>query len=208
MKKRSSFNLGLVWFGAGVSLAEILTGTYYSDLGFSRGLAAILLGHLIGGVLMFLAGLIGAFSGKSAMEGVKTSFGTTGGKFFALLNVLQLVGWTGIMIYDGALAANGIFGTGRAMWAVIIGGLIIVWILMGAAWLEKVNIVAMAALFILSLLMLRLVFADTTHAAAAAAEKALTDAVVKIAEEAAGEAAAKAAEEAADAVVETAAGNI
>lgn len=40
------------------------------------------------------------------------SFGEKGGIFFSFLNVLQLVGWTAIMIYDGALAANGVLHTG------------------------------------------------------------------------------------------------
>lgn len=45
------------------------------------------------------------------METVKMSFGSKGGIFFSVLNVLQLVGWTAIMIYDGSFAANGIFKT-------------------------------------------------------------------------------------------------
>ena len=33
MERRTSlFDNGLIWFGAGVSLAEILTGTYFSTL--------------------------------------------------------------------------------------------------------------------------------------------------------------------------------
>ena len=49
MEKRTSlFENGLIWFGAGVSIAEILTGTYFAALGFGRGLAAILVGHVIG----------------------------------------------------------------------------------------------------------------------------------------------------------------
>ena len=63
------------------------------------------------------------------METVKGSFGIHGGQLFAILNVLQLVGWTAIMIYDGALAANGIFSTGHWVWCLVIGALIIVWIL-------------------------------------------------------------------------------
>ena len=47
---------GLIWFGAGVSLAEILTGTYFAPLGFGKGLLAILIGHGIGCLLLFLAG--------------------------------------------------------------------------------------------------------------------------------------------------------
>ena len=91
-KRTSVFENGLIWFGAGVSIAEILTGTYFSTLGFGRGLAAILLGHLIGGAMMFAAGMIGGLERKSAMETVKMSFGEKGSILFVLLNVLQLVG--------------------------------------------------------------------------------------------------------------------
>ena len=104
-KRTSVYENSLIWFGAGVSIAEILTGTYFAPLGFQRGLAAILTGHIIGCCMMFFAGLIGARMRKSAMETVKMSFGQKGGLLFAVLNVLQLVGWTAIMIYDGALAA-------------------------------------------------------------------------------------------------------
>ena len=109
-KRTSIFDNGLIWFGAGVSIAEILTGTYFAPLGMAKGLAAILIGHGIGCVLLFLAGYIGALSRRSSMETTKISFGNKGGLLFAFLNVLQLVGWTAIMIYDGALAAGGIFG--------------------------------------------------------------------------------------------------
>ena len=91
-KKTSVFNNALIWFGAGVSIAEIITGTFFAPLGFVRGTAAILLGHLIGCVLLFFAGYIGGIAKKSAMETTKYSFGLWGSKFFALLNVLQLVG--------------------------------------------------------------------------------------------------------------------
>lgn len=149
---------GLIWFGAGVSLAEIVTGTYFATLGFGKGMAAILLGHLIGGIMMYFAGLMGAREKKSAMETVKMSFGEKGSILFAGLNVLQLVGWTAIMIYDGALAANGIFAVGIWLWALIIGGLILVWIGIGLTNLGKVNTVAMAALFLLSLVLCKVIF--------------------------------------------------
>lgn len=74
----SIFNNGLIWFGAGVSIAEILTGTYLAPLGFNKGLAAIVIGHVIGCTLLFLAGLIGAYTKRSSMETVKMSFGQQG----------------------------------------------------------------------------------------------------------------------------------
>ena len=157
-RKTSVFANGLIWFGAGVSIAEILTGTYYSTLGFGRGLAAILLGHLIGGVMMFAAGLVGGLEEKSAMETVKMSFGEKGSLLFVLLNVLQLVGWTAIMIYDGALAAGGILAAPGWVWPLVIGGLIVVWILIGLTNLGRVNTVAMAALLVLCLILCFVIF--------------------------------------------------
>lgn len=151
---------GLIWFGAGVSIAEILTGTYFSSLGFQKGLAAILIGHVIGCVMLFLAGVIGGKSRLSAMETVKSSFGNKGGQFFAILNVLQLVGWTAIMIYDGALAVDGIVSTGRWLWCLIIGALIVVWILIGITNLGKINTAAMVLLFILTLVLCKVIFFD------------------------------------------------
>lgn len=159
MERRTSlFDNGLIWFGAGVSLAEILTGTYFSTLGFGKGFAAIIVGHVIGCVLLFLAGVIGGKSRLSSMETVKSSFGNKGGLFFALLNVLQLVGWTAIMIYDGALAAGGIFSSGHWIWCLVIGALIVVWIMVGITNLGKINTVAMTALFLLTLVLCKVIF--------------------------------------------------
>lgn len=161
MEKRTSLlENGLIWFGAGVSIAEILTGTYFSSLGFQKGLAAILIGHVIGCVMLFLAGVIGGKSRLSAMETVKSSFGNKGGQFFAILNVLQLVGWTAIMIYDGALAVDGMVSIGRWLWCLIIGALIVVWILIGITNLGKINTAAMVLLFILTLVLCKVIFFD------------------------------------------------
>ena len=51
--KTSVLSNGLIWFGAGVSMSEILTGTYFAPLGIKTGLFAILSGHIIGGILLF-----------------------------------------------------------------------------------------------------------------------------------------------------------
>lgn len=166
-KRTGIFENGLIWFGAAVSLAELLTGTYIAPLGFQRGLAAILVGHLIGCILLFLSGVIGGSVRKSAMESVKMSFGQKGSLLFAALNVLQLVGWTAIMIYDGAIAADGIMHTGRWVWCLVIGALIILWILVGVTNLGKINTIAMAALFILTIVLCKVIFFDSGMAGAA-----------------------------------------
>lgn len=157
-KKTSLFENGLIWFGAAVSLAEILTGTYFAPLGFIKGLGAIITGHIIGCVLLFLAGVIGGKTEKSAMETVGMSFGSKGKLIFAVLNIIQLIGWTAIMIFDGSLAANAIFSLGNAFWAIIIGALIILWILIGVKNLGKLNTLAMGALFILTVVLSFVIF--------------------------------------------------
>ena len=157
-KRTSVFDNALIWFGAAVSLAEILTGTYFAPLGFQKGVTAILLGHLIGCTLFYFAGRIGGEVRKSSMETVKMSFGQKGSVFFALLNIFQLVGWTAIMIYDGAFAAEGALHAGTWLWCIVIGGLIIVWILIGVKNLGKLNLAAMSALFILTVILCAVIF--------------------------------------------------
>lgn len=181
MKKTSTFQNSLIWFGAAVSLAEILTGTSFAPLGMARGIAAIVLGHIIGGVLFFFAGLIGGRTGRSSMETTKMSFGQKGGLLFAFLNVLQLVGWTAIMIYDGALAIDGIFHGLHWVWCVLIGGLIIVWILVGLANLGWINKVSMSALLILSVVLCYVIFSGNSPSAAAAGEAMTFGAAVELA---------------------------
>lgn len=80
-KKTSVFENGLIWFGASVSIAELLTGTSFAGMGAARGMAAIIIGHVIGCTLMFLAGIIGARTGSSAMGTVRISFGRYGASF-------------------------------------------------------------------------------------------------------------------------------
>lgn len=160
--RTSLFENGLIWFGAGLSIAEILTGTSFAPLGFGKGILAIIIGHIIGCLMLFCAGIIGGKERKSAMDTVTMSFGADGSKFFAFLNVLQLVGWTSIMIYDGALAANGIFNTGNWVWCLVIGALIILWVVIGITNLGKINTVAMAALFILTIIMCKVIFFSDT----------------------------------------------
>jgi putative hydroxymethylpyrimidine transporter CytX len=157
----SVFAGGLIWFGAAVSVAEIMTGALIAPLGFARGMAAVLLGHLIGGLLMFLAGRIGAVTGKSAMETVRIAFGERGAAFFASLNILQLLGWTAVMIAGAGAASRAIAGFGGVWaWSLATGGLVLLWLLPGVGNLRLLNIFAMAALFALTLAISADVFGD------------------------------------------------
>lgn len=163
--KTSVFSNGLIWFGAAVSIAEIMAGTFIAPLGFEKGFLAILLGHVLGCCLLYLAGLIGAKTGRCAMDTVKMAFGEKGAGLFSVLNILQLIGWTAVMILSGAAAANTVLPLGQDyIWSLIIGALIMLWVLVGFNRLKWLNIIAMSALFIVTLLLSSVVF-KTTHLA-------------------------------------------
>ena len=182
MKKQTSvFENSLIWFGAGVSIAEILTGTYFAPLGFEKGILAVIIGHIIGCAMLFCAGLIGGKCRKSSMETVKMSFGNKGGLLFSVLNVIQLVGWTAIMIYDGALAVGGIFDISRWVWCLVIGALIVLWIAVGVTDLGWINKITMAALFILTLVLCKVIFFSGNTMAGVAGDGLTFGAAVELA---------------------------
>lgn len=146
--KTSTTDNALLWFGAAISLAEILSGTLFAPLGITKGLLAIGLGHLIGGVLMFGCGRIGATLRMPAMATTATAFGQHGSKWFGALNSLQLLGWTAVMILAGAQAAQTFLPVSLGFWALVIGVIIALWLLIGLQDLGKWNTVAAVALLI------------------------------------------------------------
>ncbi len=152
----SVFQNGLIWFGAALSIAEIETGALIASSASSgeiRSLIwAILLGHIAGGILLFLSGLIGAFSRRSSMDNVKVPFGNKGGNFFAAANIIQLVGWTSVMIAQGSAAASLVMPSlPFGFFALLIGLLITVWLFAGIGNVVKLNSVTMTLLFVLTL---------------------------------------------------------
>ena len=158
-KGTSALGCGLVWFGAAVSIAEIEAGAGLAPAAAGwRGwtvAAAILLGHLLGGALLFLAALLGARTRRGGMDCAKVPFGRAGGGFFAALNLLQLVGWTAVMVAQGADAAGKLLG-GRVPFVAVcagIGALVAVWIYVGLRGVGKINSVAMALLFALTVVL-------------------------------------------------------
>ncbi|HWP79156.1 MAG TPA: putative hydroxymethylpyrimidine transporter CytX [Candidatus Acidoferrum sp.] len=170
--KTSTFSQTLLWFGAAVSIAELMAGALIAPLGLEAGLAAILLGHVIGAAVLIPAGLIGAKSGLSWAASTRISYSKYGSWAFSALNILQLLGWTAVMIIGGATAFDGIavqlWGVqNTALWSVAIGALICVWVFLGLKNLSKVNTVIIALLFIFTLMLGFSVFSGGRPAGAA-----------------------------------------
>ena len=150
--------ISLIWFGAAISIAEILTGASLESLGLIRGLVVIVLGHLIGFLLLVLAGIIGVKNREGSMRSSARSFGIYGSFFFAALNIVQLIGWQGIMIFDASLSAQGILKLGHTWWCLIIGILTIAWIMLGIKNRDRLNIIVMALLLLLTIILSFIIF--------------------------------------------------
>ncbi|WP_225423520.1 cytosine permease [Levilactobacillus suantsaii] len=153
-------NQFLLWLGAAISIAEIVTGTLIAPLGWSQGLAAIILGHLIGGGLFLLpAAYLSARQHQTAIGVTGQVFGPWGVRLFSLLNALQLVGWTAVMIVNAQLAMDGIaqhllhFRSPVVM-ASIVAVLIGIWLLLDHQWLFRINNVVVILLAVGMLLMM------------------------------------------------------
>lgn len=139
------FANGLIWFGAAVSVAEIEAGIQSGN-----NWAALIAGHLLGGLILFAVGLIGARLRLNAMETTATAFGKSGSKFFALLNLLQLVGWIAVMIAQGTTALGGLENSLKSpMTSIGLALVIAIWLFVGIKRAATIATVGMSLLAIL-----------------------------------------------------------
>lgn len=178
-KQLSSITLMLLWFGASVSIAEILTGGILAPMGFSAAMGGIIIGHIIGAVILALGAIIGAQSKLPAIKSTQISFGAYGAKLFAFLNILQLIGWTSIMILTGGRAANEIakilYGVDNiSLWSLGIGLAIILWIYMGKKGFTIINSIAVILLLLLTLVLASVVFSHSAEILSAPSSKGIS----------------------------------
>jgi putative hydroxymethylpyrimidine transporter CytX len=153
----------LLWAGAAVSLAEIWAGGLLVPLGFLAGLVAIFVGHLIGNTPLGLGGIIGTRVGIPAMVSTRPSLGIRGSYVASLLNVVQLVGWTGVMLWIGGQAAEAVWkfpGLGFRGW-VVVGGLVTtLWAVVGHRQWKWIQRIAVSGLIVLCCVMTYVVFVE------------------------------------------------
>ncbi|MFO7595890.1 MAG: putative hydroxymethylpyrimidine transporter CytX [Desulfocurvibacter africanus] len=171
----SGIGLFLLWFGAAVSVAELLTGGYLADLGLVKGMWANVVGHLIGTALLVLAGLMGYRQRLPAIMSFRRSLGRQGSWLVSLLNVLQLVGWTAVMVQQGGQAVDALlrhlWGVGDVALATCGLGLLVgLWAVAEAWGVRILNMVAVVLLFGLTLVLGTVVLGQPVGAGAAKAE--------------------------------------
>ena len=138
----------IIWFGVAISVSEIQAGI---QIGSAAPLNSIwvplILGHVIGGILLYFVGLIGARLRVNAMESIKSTFGNFGSKFFATLNVLQLIAWVAVLNAQGALALMGLnIPISFALTCIILAILIAIWVYVGLRRTSRITSVIMIIL--------------------------------------------------------------
>ena len=134
MEKRTGlFANGIIWFGVAISVSEIEAGIEIGAAAARDSLwLPLVLGHILGGILLFFVGLIGARVRLNAMETTKSSFGKYGSKFFAALNTFQLLAWVAVLNAQGASALAGLnLPISFPLTCVILAALIAAWVYVG-----------------------------------------------------------------------------
>ena len=141
----------IIWFGVAISVSEIQAGIQIASASPIDSIwVPLILGHIIGGIFLFFVGLIGARLRVNAMESIKSTFGNYGSKFFAILNVLQLIAWVAVLNAQGALALMGLnLNISFPIICLILAVLIAIWVYVGLKRSSKVTSIIMMILTIL-----------------------------------------------------------
>ena len=145
------FSNWIIWFGVAISVSEIEAGIQIGSMsGLDSLMLPLVLGHIIGGILLFFVGLIGARVRLNAMETLKSTFGNYGSKFFAVLNVGQLIAWVAVLNAQGASALMGLnLPISFPVTCIILAALIAIWVYVGLKRSAKVTTIVMILLTIL-----------------------------------------------------------
>ena len=138
----------IIWFGVAISVSEIQAGIQIASAAPLNSIwVPLILGHLIGGILLYFVGLIGARLRVNAMESIKSTFGNFGSKFFASLNVLQLIAWVAVLNAQGAMALMGLnIPIFFALTCIILAVLIAIWVFIGLRRTSKITSIIMMVL--------------------------------------------------------------
>ena len=143
-KRLGGLDYFILWSSLGVGLLVLSAGSFLSAASFTDAILAIIVGSLGGSMLLALAGRIGSDHGIPSLVTLRPAFGIGGSYLPALLNVMQLVGWTTFEIMIMARAAEMLSGSALPYfaWAAIFGSLVTVLALAGPLnvakqWLGK-----------------------------------------------------------------------
>ena len=149
------FTNAIIWFGVAISVSEIEAGIQIGSMSAIDSVwFPLIAGHLLGGVMLFFVGLIGARIRLNAMESITSAFGSYGSKFFAILNVAQLLAWVAVLNAQGAMALMGLnLPIPFYLTCIILAVLIALWVYVGLQRSSRITTVVMVVLTLLLLVL-------------------------------------------------------
>ena len=153
----------VLWSSLGVGLLVFSAGSFLAAAKFVDAILAIIVGSVVGSLLLALAGKIGSDHAVPSLVSTRPSFGIRGAYLPALLNVMQLIGWTifEIMIMSKATEILTWNRIPYYAWTIMFGAFVILLGIVGPLsvvrqWLEKFAIwivYASSIIIVVSLLM-------------------------------------------------------
>jgi nucleobase:cation symporter-1, NCS1 family len=155
-RRLSGFDLGVLWGDLSIGVLVLLSGTLLVPmLGLPAALLAIVVGTVIGCVPLALVGVAGQRTGLPTMVLLRSVLGRRGSYLPSVLNIGQLIGWTGFEFWVMSLIANqmsiGLIGfSSYWFWLVAVGTLCTALALGGPIlvvrkWLERFGAWILAA---------------------------------------------------------------
>jgi putative hydroxymethylpyrimidine transporter CytX len=119
------FHYFILWSSLGVGLLVFSAGSFLSDAPFYQALLAIIIGSIAGSVLLSMAGKIGSDTSVPSIIGIRPAFGLYGSYLAAVLNIIQLIGWTTFEILILSKAAEQLTNTNVTfIWNILFGVII------------------------------------------------------------------------------------
>jgi putative hydroxymethylpyrimidine transporter CytX len=134
----------VLWSSLGVGLLVFSAGSFLTAARFVDAIQAIIVGSIVGSLLLALAGKIGSDHAVPSLVSTRPSFGLRGAYLPAVLNVMQLIGWTIFEIMIMSKATEILTGNRVPYyaWTIIFGAFVILLGIVGPLavvrqWLEK-----------------------------------------------------------------------
>jgi putative hydroxymethylpyrimidine transporter CytX len=119
------FHYFVLWSSLGVGLLVFSAGSFLSGVPFYHALLAIIIGSIGGSILLSMAGKIGSDTAVPSIIGIRPAFGLYGSYLAAVLNIIQLIGWTTFEILILSKAAEQLTNTNISLvWNILFGVII------------------------------------------------------------------------------------
>ena len=132
------FDYFILWSSLGVGLLVFSAGSFLSEAPFYYALLAIIIGSITGSILLSLAGKIGSDHSIPSLIGIRPAFGLYGSYLAAILNIIQLIGWTTFEILILSKAAQSLTNLHVPfLWNIIFGIVIALFGIFGPLFLVK-----------------------------------------------------------------------